>query len=393
MALGEETDDAVPDIALDEPPAAEPRKEEGTKADVKDSPDTTSSTVPPGSGFANTSATSPFGAVASHKSAADQPQTSASAFAASGFGSLSAAATSGFGTLGKTSGGPAGGWSSKSATGSETQNGTEKTGGTFGGALGQTSGFGASTGGSTFGSSGASAFGGKLGSGGTFGGSGFGSLGSGAGLSSFASGKASPFALGNTKPGRPFGAAIDEDEDDETGGGGGGEEDDASQSGLKSPLSQTSDKQDERFYVQDHETGEEGEVTEYSCRAKLYNFAVVDAEKGKKEWKERGLGTLRLNTARPASEGEGDKAAARSKARLVMRADGSQRLVLNTPVQKDIKFGAASGGPPQGGLVLFMGAVDGKKTLEMLQLKVSLLFICLQRSLRALEWRFANVCV
>lgn len=349
----------------------------GSTADTEAKvPSEARSPIPPGSGFANTSATSPFGAIASPKSPpSDEKRTSASAFAASGFGSLAGSTSSGFGALGNSSGKPAGGWSSKPSGGDT--NGTDKPVSTFGGALGQQSAFGsAASSASPFGSSGTSAFGGKLGTGSVFGGSGFSSLGGGGGLSSFASGKASPFASsgGPAKPARPFGAPADDDDND---GEENGEDD---ESGLKSPLSQESDKQDERFFAQEHETGEEGEVTAYSCRAKLYNFAVVDEGKGKKEWKERGLGTVRLNTARVADDGEegegeeeGKAKAAKSRARLVMRADGSHRLILNTPVQKGIKFGAADGGPPQGGLMLFMGAVDGKEKLEMLQLKVSFL--------------------
>ena len=51
---------------------------------------------------------------------------------------------------------------------------------------------------------------------------------------------------------------------------------------------------------------------------KTYNF--VD----KKEWKERGLGVLRLNVTEPQSD-DGDSTL---KARLVMRADGSHRVIL-----------------------------------------------------------------
>ena len=114
------------------------------------------------------------------------------------------------------------------------------------------------------------------------------------------------------------------------------------------------------------ETGEEDEITEYSCRAKLYNFATV--AEGKKEWKERGLGIVRLNVNKPAP-GEEDEDGL--KARLLMRAEGSHRVILNTPVKKEIKFGGPTGGQPQGGYVYFMGAVDGKEGLELLQLKAS----------------------
>jgi Ran-binding protein 3 len=108
------------------------------------------------------------------------------------------------------------------------------------------------------------------------------------------------------------------------------------------------------------ETGEENEITTYTCRAKLYNF--VD----KKEWKERGLGVLRLNV----SGLDADDAECRPKARLVMRADGSHRVILNTPIQKSLKFGDKNGDRPTNGYLAFMGTLDGKPNLEFLQLKV-----------------------
>ena len=319
--------------------------------------------IPPGSGFANTSSASPFASVSKSKSPPPETvQTYASAFAASGFGSLSAAATSGFGTLGQTSSG-FGGFGGKSADSKDTSDSTAKAPSTsaFGGALGQQSAFGGGGSGTFGGSSNGSGFGGKLGGGSVFGGgSAFGGLsGVGAGLSTFGSGKTGAFSSSSSKPPKPFGApADDEDEQD-------AEEDD--ESGFKSPLSQDSDKRDERFYAQDRETGEEDEITEYSCRAKLYNFAVVDPEKGKKEWKERGLGTVKLNIQNPAP---GEEDVTKPKARLLMRADGSHRLVLNTPVKKEIHFGAPGGGAPTGGYLYFMGTVDGKAGLELLQLKV-----------------------
>lgn len=118
--------------------------------------------------------------------------------------------------------------------------------------------------------------------------------------------------------------------------------------------------------IQTVETGEEDERTEYTCRAKLYNF--VKAEDGtKKEWKERGLGVIRLNVKIPGPEDE----EAAPKARLVMRADGSHRVVLNTPILKSVKFGSVTGEAPVGGYVYFMGSIDGSAKLELLQMKVS----------------------
>jgi Ran-binding protein 3 len=106
-------------------------------------------------------------------------------------------------------------------------------------------------------------------------------------------------------------------------------------------------------------------VVEFSCRAKLYNF--VTGPDGKKEWKERGLGVLRLNTADPPLSG------LTRKARLLMRADGSHRVILNTPLLKEATFGGPKGGKPAGGYIYFMGAMEGDEgegKLEMLQLKV-----------------------
>lgn len=113
------------------------------------------------------------------------------------------------------------------------------------------------------------------------------------------------------------------------------------------------------------ETGEEDEVTEFTARAKLYNFAAGPEDKSKKEWRERGLGTLRFNVRKPTTEDE------KPKARLVMRAEGSHRVMLNTPVKKELKFGTPSGDKPQGGYMYFMGTIEGKDGLELLQLKVN----------------------
>lgn len=327
------------------------------------------------SDFSNTSMASPFGMLADSKSPslpAEQPQTSSGAFAASGFGSLAGSTTSGFGAIGKTTGGfgIGGGF----ATGAKNFTTTEKSSGenekptesvrgsTFGASLAQQSGFAAAKPKSVFASS-TSGFG-RLGSGlGSFGGalgtSPFGGAGRAGGLTSFASGKPSESLSGPLpRPGRPFGAALDDDEENEDG------EDEDDQTGIKSPLSREEEKQDERFYKQQLETGEEEEETVYSCRAKLYAFAVLDDDK--KEWRERGLGTLRLNVKRLSQ----DEAEGKPKARFLMRAEGSHRVVLNTPVKKELKFGAAGGGPPQGGAIFFMGTIDGKNGLEMLQLKV-----------------------
>lgn len=330
-----------------------------TDADKLASTETTK--IPSGSGFANTSAASPFGSLESKKSSPseNQPQTSSSAFAASGFGALSGSPTSGFGAIGKTSGGfgSGGGFGSeaKSPLGGEAKEENEKpSGSAFGGSLGQKPAFASSTSsGSGFGS-GASGFG-KVGQ--TSGlGSGFGGnrFSSGGGLTSFGSGKSTPLS-GAIKQAKAFGAPPDEDDGDDTEGA------DDDNAGSKSPLVVEEDEKDERFFEQEIETGEEGETTTYSCRAKLYNYVTLPD--GKKEWRERGLGLLKLNST--TEEGH-----EKPKARFLMRADGSHRLMLNTPVKKGIKFGTPSGGPPTNGFIYFMGTFEGRENLELLQLKV-----------------------
>lgn len=82
----------------------------------------------------------------------------------------------------------------------------------------------------------------------------------------------------------------------------------------------------------------------------------------KKEWKERGLGVLRLNVSN-------DSDSTAPKARLVMRSDGSHRVILNTPIQKGLKFGTITGERPVQGYMYFMGSLDGQPKLELLQLK------------------------
>lgn len=358
---------------LSDTPAAEEEKSKSNGAQAKPQTEATTK-IPATSGFANASATSPFGALAGSKS--PEPQSSASAFAASGFGALSGSSASGFGSVAKGGSGfgTGGGFGSgaKSPLGGKENETTQPS--AFGGALGQSSvlsGAGSSTA-SAFGS-GASGFG-KIGSstsggfGRALGGAGFGSL-SGGGLSSFASGGKGPAPLGTTsKAAKSFGAPAAED--DEKSDDGADAED---TSGLKSPLAVEEEKQDERFYEQSVETGEEDETTDFSSRAKLYNF-TANAE-GKKEWRERGLGVLRLNVKKLEDDDE------KAKARLLMRADGSHRVVLNTPIMKDMKFGTPTGGPPQGGYMLFMGTIEGSTGLELLQVKVSIhhLSRCLER--------------
>lgn len=97
----------------------------------------------------------------------------------------------------------------------------------------------------------------------------------------------------------------------------------------------------------------------------MYNF-----DTDKREWKERGVGVIKINVQDVTLEDLESKAA--PKARFVMRADGSHRVVLNTPIKKGIKV-EAPGKPdekPTGGLLAFLGSIDNKPQLESLQLRV-----------------------
>ena len=371
-------------------------------------PQTSSKTqsVPATSGFANTSAASPFGAFSPRPS----ESSTTSAFASSAFGTLATSSSSGFGAMGKTSGGfgagggfATGGKSPLGAMGAENEKPTEEKSSAFGGALGAKSAFGGSPAKPSGGfGSGASGFGQLGGAATSFGGTtttgfgalgGAGTLGGGGGLSTFASSSTSKPSGSSTttKPARAFGAPPEENEDEANAEG--TEDHEGDDSGVKSPAhGEGSERTDPRFYAQDLATGEEDETTIYSCRAKLYNFAVnptpaseSDGPVTKKEWRERGLGVLRLNVRydeRAADDAEkvedggedGGASADRGqvKARLLMRADGSHRVVLNTPVLKAIQFGAPGGGQPVGGYIHFMGTVADGAGLELLQLKVSL---------------------
>jgi len=124
------------------------------------------------------------------------------------------------------------------------------------------------------------------------------------------------------------------------------------------------------------ETGEEEEETILSCRAKLYHF--------EKEWKERGVGVFKINiryedklmgdegdTEKPAdgaSDGDIESGAQAEfptierKARLIMRTDGVHRVVLNTPVFKDMNVGSHDGKEPTGKTMHLTGLEDGRPT-------------------------------
>ncbi|KAI1628221.1 hypothetical protein EDD37DRAFT_299518 [Exophiala viscosa] len=340
------------DVPLD--PADNP----GSKSDHADATlatkdQTAKPEIPSSSGFANTATASPFSSFKPSKSPSKEPEpapatdkststsTSTSAFASSG---LSAFASSDRSPFASSSTKPSGGFGGGGGLGA------------FGSA---SSGFG---GPSPFTSKPASGFG----SGGGFGSAG--GLGSGFGASKpFSGGSTSfagpPGAAGTFGKAKPFASTAD---DHEEGSENEADGDEARSSAVDAPA-------DPRFKEQEVETGEEGEETILACRAKLYHF--------EKEWKERGVGVFKINIRyenkaigdeasdeKPEDEedvesaGQADFTAVERKARLIMRTDGVHRLVLNTPVFKDMNVGTHDGKEPSGKTMHLTGLEEGKPT-------------------------------
>ena len=106
-----------------------------------------------------------------------------------------------------------------------------------------------------------------------------------------------------------------------------------------------------------HETGEEGETTAWTGRAKLY---TMSGEGSSKSWKERGVGTLKCNVTVDEPK----------KARFVLRADGTHRLLLNAAVTKQMVFGGDSKGEKPKDSRLLFNSSTASGELEMHLLKV-----------------------
>lgn len=253
----------------------------------------------------------------------------------------------------------------------------------------QPSAFGASPGGSAFGGgtpfgsgSSTSVFGSTAKTGSVFGGGSFAAAGKPGALGSFAGGTGPKIEGLSGKATKPFGAAEESDEEPDEEAG------DEDNDGHRSPVHSTEEttvKKDKRFYEQEVETGEEGENTLFTSRAKLFSFEKTDD--GSSAWKERGSGFIKVNvrdaetnelSEQPKEEEiETSDAKAKAivppkKARLIMRANGTNRLVLNTPLTKELKFGqpGTQGAKPTGRQVMFLGLLDSA-TLQTLQLSVS----------------------
>ncbi|PVH96575.1 hypothetical protein DM02DRAFT_631901 [Periconia macrospinosa] len=319
-----------------------------------DDPATTKSTtkIPPGSGFSNTSAASPFASMSPQKPASkstekpaeDLPKTSDQAFKNSGFGSFATSTVSPFGSaagsgsaLGAASGPKLSSFASPSKPAA------------------QPSGF-ASLGGS---SSGVSAFGsgasngGKPLFGGALGASAFGNAGGASKLSSFGSGGGS--ITGLTQKPAEFGSK-EQPKDDSDDSASDNEDGDETNNSEDQPLKP---RQSSLLQPQGPlETGEENEDVTWTGHVKLYTLA---GETGKKGWHERGTGTLKVNVTRDEPK----------KARLVLRADATHRLLLNAAIAKSMRFGDAQGKEPKDGKVLFAApTATGEVESHLLRLKV-----------------------
>eukprot|EP00187_Rhodella_violacea_P010680 CAMPEP_0174893780 /NCGR_PEP_ID=MMETSP0167-20121228/8546_1 /TAXON_ID=38298 /ORGANISM="Rhodella maculata, Strain CCMP736" /LENGTH=342 /DNA_ID=CAMNT_0016132681 /DNA_START=22 /DNA_END=1050 /DNA_ORIENTATION=+ len=96
-------------------------------------------------------------------------------------------------------------------------------------------------------------------------------------------------------------------------------------------------------------TGEEGEEARVKIRAKLF---ILDGS----QWKERGVGMLKMNIR---SEEDGKKGA-----RLIMRLDGSQRVVLNFFLWSDFKLDNSAEK-----MTRFVTIEDGKPSSYLVKLK------------------------
>ncbi|KAK1148618.1 hypothetical protein N8T08_008503 [Aspergillus melleus] len=255
--------------------------------------------APVTSAFANTSTVSPFGSLgASSAKKEEEPKpaatTSSSAFASSTLAAFSGSEQSPFGSLGSST--PSVFKSSETAASKPAATGFAAAAGSSGfSALG----------------SGFSGFGG-----------GFGATKPKAGLTSFAS-PSVPTALSGSSKDKPFGAPADDEE----------EEDNKEEKVDSGPGEFEQDKTDERFFERPIETGEEEEKTYFSCKAKLFQFSD-------KEWRERGIGTFKVNVK--VTDGKEDK----KSTRLIMRADGVGRVMLNTPIFKGMTVGDAASNEP-----------------------------------------------
>ncbi|KAL8760657.1 MAG: hypothetical protein Q9184_003172 [Pyrenodesmia sp. 2 TL-2023] len=114
------------------------------------------------------------------------------------------------------------------------------------------------------------------------------------------------------------------------------------------------DEIDSRFHQQQEvETGEAGEVPIFtSSRAQLYYYDSGG-------WHEKGKGAFKLNVAESDNE---------KKARFIMRAHQTYRVLLNQPVFKRMQVGGSKGQEPSGKNFSFAVIDQGRPTPHLLKL-------------------------
>lgn len=141
--------------------------------------------------------------------------------------------------------------------------------------------------------------------------------------------------FGETKA-KPLGAEESENDEDEN-------------EGEEETNTFEAAKTDERFFEQTIETGEEEEKTIFTCKAKLFSFTTG-------EWKERGIGTFKVN----ARDVDGKKVG-----RMIMRADGALRVMLNSPVFEGMNYGDAKNKAPTSKQI-FLASTEEGRTVPLL---------------------------
>lgn len=98
-----------------------------------------------------------------------------------------------------------------------------------------------------------------------------------------------------------------------------------------------------------------------------------------KAWKERGVGNFKFNVTDEEPK----------KARFVLRADGTHRLLLNAAVTKQLVFGGDTSGekPKEGRLVFNSPTSEGELELHLLKVRCDAHFSHIKLTPRSSEPR------
>ena len=175
-----------------------------------------------------------------------------------------------------------------------------------------------------------------------------GAFGGGSKLSSFAAPNGDAKLGSANRFVKPIGFS---DNDDEEKDGSDTEEEEDDNGNKNDETIETEDK----FQHQNVNTGEDGEDTIFSARAKLFAFK-------ENNWKEAGNGTFKLNVI--SSRDSEDKF---KGSRFIMRAHQTYRVLLNQPAFTQIKVGDEQGSEPTGRTFAFAVIEDGKPIPHMVR--------------------------